>query len=265
MRCWLPLSLSRSSRTTCGRKYGRPAATGAPSKARGEVETAALAGQWQRFYESRLVDFTDVYRQDLPGAFRQFQEEGQIEIMVSAATHAYLPLLGLDSSIDAQIGQGVATYRKHFLREPAGMWLPECAYRPESIPPGGCARRGLEAFLAAHHLKYFFVDGRHLRHQPDNPGSYAAWVDRGLGVEGAGGGPATYRDRPGSRGTLPQAAAEVCRGLTSAEDYVDIYAIHQTGRPGSEVAVLCPRHGDEPAGVERGARLPRRPLLPGIP
>ena len=60
---------------------------------RGEVEMAALADGWQCFYESRLADFTDVYEEDLLRAFRQFQDAGQIEIIVSAATHAYLPLL----------------------------------------------------------------------------------------------------------------------------------------------------------------------------
>ncbi|MGD0487541.1 MAG: 1,4-alpha-glucan branching protein domain-containing protein [Syntrophorhabdales bacterium] len=207
---------------------------------RGEGEMAFLAAQWQRFYESRLADFRDVYRQNLLAAFRQFQEEGQIEIIVSAATHAYLPLLRLDSSINAQIGQGVATYRKHFSREPAGMWLPECAYRPESVPPEGRprppVRRGLEAFLAAHHLKYFFVDGRHLLGQPENPAGYAAEVDRGLSPEGAAqGSPGMYRDRIGGA-RVPLPAGEITQGPASTEESMRLYAIHRTGRPGSETA-----------------------------
>jgi 1,4-alpha-glucan branching enzyme len=206
---------------------------------RGEGEMAALAAQWQSFYESRLADFRDVYKEDLLAPFRQFQDEGQIEIIVSAATHAYLPLLGLDSSVNAQIGQGVATYRKHFSREPAGMWLPECAYRPESVPPEGrpraFVRRGLEAFLAAHHLKYFFVDGRHPLGQPENPGRYAVEVDSGLTLEGAAQGPGMYRDRiSGARVPLP--AGEITQGPTSTEESMRLYAIHHTGRPGSETA-----------------------------
>jgi 1,4-alpha-glucan branching enzyme len=206
---------------------------------RGEDEMAALAAQWQSFYESRLTDFRDVYKEDLLAPFRQFQDEGQIEIIVSAATHAYLPLLGLDSSINAQIGQGVATYRKHFSREPAGMWLPECAYRPESVPPQGrprlVARRGLEVFLAAHHLKYFFADGRHFLGQSENPGSYAVKVDRGLSLEGAAQGPGMYLDRFTGPGT-PLPAGEITQGSTSTEKSMRLYAIHQTGRPGSETA-----------------------------
>ncbi len=208
-------------------------------KDQGEVEMAALAAEWQRFFESRLADFTDVYEEDLLRAFRQFQDAGQIEIIVSAATHAYLPLIRRDSSIDAQIGQGVATYRKHFSKEPAGMWLPECAYRPESPPQEGrprlAARRGLEAFLAAHYLKYFFVDGRHFPGKSENLGSYDFEVDHGLALVGATQGPGVYADRlGGARVPLPE--GETPQELTLMEEYMGIYAIHKTGRPGSETA-----------------------------
>ena len=96
----------------------------------GQQRQAGLARRWQAFYEARLTDFTDVYEEDLLGAFRRLQQEGQIEIIVSAATHAYLPLLGLDTSVSAQMAIGVETYRKHFFRDPVGAWLPECAYSP---------------------------------------------------------------------------------------------------------------------------------------
>jgi 1,4-alpha-glucan branching enzyme len=204
----------------------------------GEAEMAALATEWQRFYESRLADFTDVYQEDLLRPFRQFQDAGQIEIIVSAATHAYLPLLRRDSSIDAQIGQGVATYRKHFSKEPAGMWLPECAYRPESVPPEGDARPGLEAFLSAHRLKYFFVDGGHFLQQPESFGSHAVGGDRGLALLGAAEGPGMYRDLISGRET-PLPMDEVPGGLTFREEYMPIYAIHKTGRPGSETAFFA--------------------------
>ena len=183
-----------------------------------------------------------MYKEDLLASFRQFQDEGQIEIIVSAATHAYLPLLGLDSSINAQIGQGVATYRKHFSKEPAGMWLPECAYRPESPSPEGrsrpAGRRGLEVFLAAHRLKYFFVDGRHLPVPPEDPGSYAVEVDRGLVPEGAAQGSGMYWDRVGGA-RVPLPADGITEGPASAEESMRLYAIHRTGRPGSDTAFFA--------------------------
>ncbi len=86
----------------------------------GQHERAELARRWYEFYESRLKDFIDVYKEDLLGVFRRLQQEGRIEIIVSAATHAYLPLLDLDTSVFAQIAQGVETYRKHFLTRTRG-------------------------------------------------------------------------------------------------------------------------------------------------
>jgi len=204
-----------------------------------EADMAALAARWQSFYEARLADFTDVYGEDLPGAFRRFQDEGHIEIIVSAATHAYLPLLGLDSAVNAQIGQGAATYRKHFSREPVGMWLPECAYRPESPPGRGRARRGLEAFLSAHGLKYFFVDGRLLLRQPENPFSYAFEVERALGMQRPAGpvvSQGVYQaDQQLSR-EMPAADSESAQEPASTDDLLSVHAIYKTGAPGRDAA-----------------------------
>ena len=210
---------------------------------RGDAGMATLAAQWRTFYESRLADFREVYKEDLLGAFRQFQDEGQIEIITSAATHAYLPLLGLDSSIDAQVRQGVATYRKHFLREPAGMWLPECAYRPGSDTPErqpcGAVRRGIETFLAAHGLKYFFADGRHFQARPEDKGDDDAIVeaDSGLKPERDAQGPGMYADLTGGA-RPPLLPDELVQGPALTEEQMPIYAVHQTGRPGSETAVF---------------------------
>src|SRR5206468_12776695 len=94
----------------------------------------------------------------------RLQNRGRIEIIVSAATHGYLPLLGRDESINAQIATGIASYRRHFGRGPRGIWLPECAYRPgyEWSRPVGPAmtwlRPGLEEVVGRHGLRYFFVD-----------------------------------------------------------------------------------------------------------
>src|SRR5690606_17052883 len=115
------------------------------------------------------------------GAFRRLQDVGAIEIMTSAATHAYLPLIGTDEAIRAQIRIGVDTYRRHFHRDPRGIWLPECAYRPSydwappvagpRVPEPGL-RRGLEEFLSDEGLEYFFID-THLLRGGEAIGTYA--------------------------------------------------------------------------------------------
>lgn len=123
-----------------------------------------LADNWEKFYESLIEDFRNRFNRDLIGGFRKLQDDGHIEIITCAATHGYLPLLGQDACVDAQIKLAVENYRKHFGKVPKGIWLPECAYRPYrewSSPLGGELARiryGLEEFLDRHHLRYFYVD-----------------------------------------------------------------------------------------------------------
>jgi 1,4-alpha-glucan branching enzyme len=86
------------------------------------------------------------------------QSEGFIEIITSAATHAYLPLLSRDSSLHAQMRTGTRSYERLFGRRPSGAWLPECAYRPAYVTEDGQKRAGLESLLAAFGLRFFFAE-----------------------------------------------------------------------------------------------------------
>jgi 1,4-alpha-glucan branching enzyme len=128
------------------------------------IHAARLASAWSDFYGRAKTDFVQAYDEDLIGAFRRLQDRNRIEIIASAATHGYLPLLGRDESIGAQLAVGIAGYRHRFGRKPRGMWLPECAYRPGSSwsrsvgPAREWERPGLEEFLARQGLRYFFVD-----------------------------------------------------------------------------------------------------------
>ena len=131
----------------------------------GDKEMHKLAVMWRDHYRELVDDFDGRYNRDIPGAFRKLEESGALEIITCAATHGYLPLLGTDGSIRAQLRQGVATHKSHFGRAPRGIWLPECAYRPgyhwktpveAGIPPSD--RAGLEKLLAAEKIRYFIVD-----------------------------------------------------------------------------------------------------------
>jgi len=135
-------------------------------------DMAALADYWRALYSHLLHQFQQTYSRDLVGAFRALQDAGHIEILTSAATHGYLPLIGTDASIRAQVKQGVSTYRRHFGRDPAGFWLPECAYRPryhwqspiaKFQTPEPILRKGVDEFLSESGLRYFFVDAHLLR------------------------------------------------------------------------------------------------------
>jgi len=86
-------------------------------------------------YHRRFLDFRNAflnrYGCNLVEAFRRFQELGKIEILASAATHAYLPLLSVNASaVQAQIQTGIGYYEQIFSRRPKGFWLPECGYFP---------------------------------------------------------------------------------------------------------------------------------------
>ncbi len=133
-------------------------------RAAGDSSAEGLAGTWSAFYRTLLTDFETRYRGDLLGELRRLQDAGFVEILTSAATHGYLPLLGRDDALEAQVSCGIATYRRHFGRPPQGIWLPECAYRPRGPwtrpvgPPRSWTRPGLEEILSRHGLRFFFVD-----------------------------------------------------------------------------------------------------------
>ena len=57
---------------------------------------------------------------DLVGAFRALEAAGRLEIIGSAATHGFLPLLARDESIRFQLAVGAAEHRRLFGRAPVG-------------------------------------------------------------------------------------------------------------------------------------------------
>lgn len=126
-----------------------------------------LAQRWENFYKSTLNKFQTDYNKDLPNEFARLQNSGQIEIITCGATHAYLPALSKDTSINAQIKLAVEAYKRHFDRKPRGIWLPECGYRPAGQwnPPlthrkeqPASWRKGIDEFLSENGLEFFPVD-----------------------------------------------------------------------------------------------------------
>ena len=72
---------------------------------------------------------------------------GVLEAITCTATHGFLPLMLTHAARRAQVAVAVANYRKHFNRQPKGIWLAECGFIP-----------GVEELLKAAGLRYFFVD-----------------------------------------------------------------------------------------------------------
>jgi 1,4-alpha-glucan branching enzyme len=75
--------------------------------------------------------FVNRYQRNLLRGFAQFQATGKIELIASAATHGYFPLLSVnESAVRAQVRIGVDHYRQVLGRDPQGFWLPECGFFP---------------------------------------------------------------------------------------------------------------------------------------
>jgi len=103
------------------------------------------------FYHQRFDATRDFYRAcngDLLAEFRRAQDEGQLEIITSAATHALLPLLANHPpSLRAQVLVARDDYRHCFGRDPRGIWLPECGYA-----------EGVGQALNEANLRWFILD-----------------------------------------------------------------------------------------------------------
>ena len=116
-----------------------------------------LAGWYLDWYRSVKDAFLRQFERDILGAYRQLECEGYIELLTSAATHAFLPLLAKDNSIRSQLRIGQDSHLRHFGKLPQGIWLPECAYRPAYYELDKL-RPGIEYFLSEASYKFTFTE-----------------------------------------------------------------------------------------------------------
>ncbi len=65
---------------------------------------------------------------DLPRAFVELGNAGRVELMTTAATHAFLPTLLLPGAVRAQVRLGRRYFSTVTGRTADGLWLPECGY-----------------------------------------------------------------------------------------------------------------------------------------
>jgi len=109
-------------------------------------------------FEHVLDTYYHNYYRDILGSFKWLEDENMVELITCAATHAFLPLMESDSGIFSQIQLAVDIHKKYFGKEPKGLWLPECAYRPK-IYSNGKFRESIDYWLNNSGIEYFFVDG----------------------------------------------------------------------------------------------------------
>lgn len=125
----------------------------------------ALSQFYRDFFADTRRTFAEEWDCDLLGVFRQLRGAGAVEIIASAATHAILPILQQSpGAAHAQIAIGCDQFRETFGGEPAGFWLPECAYA-----------NGIAKSLQAENIRWFIVDAHALEQAlpPARRGSFA--------------------------------------------------------------------------------------------
>jgi len=115
---------------------------------RHHAQLFALSQFYAHFFREARDYFEADLKRDVVRAFCELQREGFLEIIASAATHAFLPLLdGFPEVQRAQIRIGCDDYRETFGCEPSGFWLPECGYSA-----------GLDSILQEANLRWFVLD-----------------------------------------------------------------------------------------------------------
>jgi 1,4-alpha-glucan branching enzyme len=129
------------------------------ARTRSDPQFAPLARMYRTLFAKVHSAFIDRYKKDLLSAFHGFQTLGYVEILASAATHAYLPLLSVnETALRAQIKLGIAHYRRVFGQTPKGFWLPECGYFP-----------GLDAFLDEEGIRFTILETHGITRADERP------------------------------------------------------------------------------------------------
>lgn len=142
-------------------------------RTRGQPQYHRLARLYRRFFWHTRQRYQDIHQCDLLSAFKAHHAAGTLELITTAATHAFLPLLNIsETAVRNQVTIGIETFKANFGFAPSGFWLPECGYYP-----------GLEATLKDAGISYFFVDSHGLTDAVELPanGVYAP-LDCGNGV-----------------------------------------------------------------------------------
>lgn len=174
-----------------------------------------------RLYERR-------WRHGGSPVLRRLVDGGTVELLGGPATHPFLPLLD-DRVASFALSAGLDDTSARLGKRPAGIWAPECGYRP-----------GLEDLYAAHGVQRFLVDGPTLLGAGRSTGS--AWRVAGSDVVAFGRDlEVTYR------------VWSPRRGYPGGPWYRDFHTYdHDSGfRPARVTSTRTPTHEKAPYDRER--------------
>lgn len=128
-------------------------------------EENRLARMYKENAEENLEFYQDFCNSNILAAFNTLSNEGYIELITTAATHAYLPNYKEEKvAVNAQIEAGITNHFRTFDKLPDGFWLPECGYYP-----------GLEVLLKRSNIKWTSLASHalFLAEEPVKYGNYA--------------------------------------------------------------------------------------------
>ena len=112
------------------------------------------ARMYHERFERARAGYQERWKRDLVGAFREIEQCGKLEIITSAATHGYLPLLRVNpAAVRAQVRVAAQFHEERFGKPADGIWLPECGFYP-----------GLDEVLKKAGFRYFFLDAHGIYH-----------------------------------------------------------------------------------------------------
>ncbi|MBI2982628.1 MAG: 1,4-alpha-glucan branching protein, partial [Chloroflexi bacterium] len=89
-------------------------------RAEGHVHRAELAEFYSTIYRSLGTAYVARFDRDIPAAFADLARTGHVEILTSAATHGYLPLLD-EATVHLQLATGRRASRQLLGIEPTGI------------------------------------------------------------------------------------------------------------------------------------------------
>lgn len=128
-------------------------------RTRDDPRFSGLAQAYRQQLETVSDTYFDELNGDLIGAFVGLHEAGVIELITSAATHGFLPLLKAEpSNVRAQLKTGAETFHHLTGMQAQGVWLPECGYY-----------EGLEALVEDAGFGYFVVDSHGILNAKPRP------------------------------------------------------------------------------------------------
>lgn len=115
------------------------------TRTRGDADFAPISRMYQDLFQQDRRDFVERYEKNILKGFDYYYKRGRLELLTTAATHAYLPLYqNYPVAVNAQIELAADTHRRAFGKSPKGFWLPECGYAS-----------GVEEVLRTHGFQYF--------------------------------------------------------------------------------------------------------------